>query len=132
MHLYTAPLSLWTCTLSCPCAYWNHSLGCRDGSGGKRACHQVQCPEFNPQNSHGGRRVPTPASCPLTSLHVLWQKCMPYIKCSNKYKTYKTPRIEVELPLSLTADCYSDFPLTSLNWIWTALTYKLPAAANST
>lgn len=42
----------------------------------KGACHQPWSPDFDPKDSHGGRREPTPACCPPTSTCSLWHLCV--------------------------------------------------------
>lgn len=37
------------------------------GSASMHVCHQGWWPECDPQDLHGGKRAPTPGSCPLTS-----------------------------------------------------------------
>lgn len=49
-----------------------------------RPSRQLRASEFNPQNPHGGRREPTPASCSLTSICTLWNKCVR--TCTHTHK----------------------------------------------
>lgn len=75
----------------------------RDGSPGRSTCCWQACwPGFGPWNPHGGREVPTPESCSLTSTHVPWHMCMQVYskikKCRETFKDWE------HFPLLLTQD----------------------------
>lgn len=65
------------------------------GRGSGEMAHQVKAlvtqawqPQFQPQNLHkGGRRDPTPQSCPLTSTCTLWHVCPTHIIHTDTHTT---------------------------------------------
>lgn len=69
--------------LGCVIKKWSSGLSL--GSAGKGTCLQTWWPEFNPWNSHSGRRELIPASCSVTCTCVLWLMCVYTYMCAHKH-----------------------------------------------
>lgn len=51
-------------------------MGWQDDSAGKGACKEARGAEFNPWNSYGGKKDPSPENCSLIFIHTHAHTCM--------------------------------------------------------